>query len=739
MIAAEKNNTIAIKVAIAVPLSRVFDYLPGEDPDCYRPGSRVLVPFGRGSKVGIVLGSGEPSVDISRLKPVKALLDVEPLLSPDIVSLVEWASRYYHCPIGEAFSAALPVLLRKPGVSQPKPPLSYKITQAGINLDIDSLARAPVQSQLLQFIRDSKSSVTGGECRLFDARWSAPMKQLIAKGLVETTAQAYPLEKPRPVFALNDEQQAAATAINNKLNVFYPSLLYGVTGSGKTEVYIDVARRVIASGKQVLVLLPEIGLTPQLLSRVRSALACRVEVLHSGLNDTERLLAWQAAVSGEASVVIGTRSAVFTPMPKLGFIVVDEEHDGSLKQQDGFRYHARDLAMVRARKAQIPIVLGSATPALETLHNTDRGLLELHKIENRAGVAIDPVMTLVDSRGGEIENGLSRRLLAGMEEVLARGEQVIVFINRRGYAPVLMCEECGTMADCNNCDAHMTVHVRSGRLRCHHCGAENRIPSTCSACEAQADKLIRVGSGTERIDEFLSEKFPDYKVLRIDRDSTSRKGELQRHLMMAASGEAQILVGTQMLAKGHDFPNVTLVGIVDADRGLFGADFRSVEQMGQLIVQVAGRAGRAEKRGAVMVQSRNPEHPLLDKLLAEGYGSFAKYLLEERRQTAWPPFVHIALLRAEAEPPGVARNYLDEVRRMAGSEDINPQSAVMVLGPAHAPMERLAGRYRAQLLFVCSQRKPLHQLLSWLRVALEQLPSSRKVRWSLDVDPHDML
>lgn len=724
-------------MAIAVPLSRVFDYLPERDPKLYIAGARVLVPFGRGSRVGVVLGSGKPAIDIAKLKKIKTLMDPEPLLSADIVELIEWASNYYHCPVGEAFSAALPVLLRKPGGSRPTAPLSYQITAKGRDLDIATLARAPVQSQLLQFIRDSKSAVTGGECRLFDARWSSPMKQLIAKGLVETTTAQYPHQKPRPTFALNSEQQAAATAINNKLGEYYPSLLHGVTGSGKTEVYIDVARKVIANGRQVLVLLPEIGLTPQLLSRVRSALACRVEVLHSGLNDTERLLAWQAAVSGEASVVIGTRSAVFTPMPQLGFIVVDEEHDSSLKQQDGFRYNARDLAMVRARKANIPIVLGSATPALETLYNAERGLLDLHKIENRAGVAIDPLITLIDSRGGDIENGLSRRFLAGMKEVLGRGEQVIVFINRRGYAPVLMCEQCGTMVDCANCDAHMTVHVRSGRLRCHHCGAESRIPVKCGACEA--DKLLHVGSGTERIDEFLSDKFPDYTVLRIDRDSTSRKGELQRHLMMAASGEAQILVGTQMLAKGHDFPNVTLVGIVDADRGLFGADFRSVEQMGQLIVQVAGRAGRAEKRGVVMVQSRNPEHPLLEKLLAEGYGAFAAYLLQERQQASWPPYVHIALLRAEAEPPGVAHNYLEQVRQMAASEQINPQSAVLVLGPAHAPMERLAGRYRAQLLLVCSQRKPLHRLLSWLRGTLETLPSSRKVRWSLDVDPHDML
>lgn len=726
----------AIKVAVAVPLSRSFDYLPSGDASNYAAGARVLVPFGRSKKIGVVVGVGESDLPREKLKKVMELIDSTPLLSSDIVELIEWASAYYHCPIGEAYATALPVLLRKHQSRQPKEPLSYRITQAGIALDRSALARAPVQSQLLQFIKDSRSAVTGGECRLFDARWSTPMKQLIAKGLVEAIRAEYSSDKPAAIAELNEEQAIVANDVKAHLSDFYPVLLYGVTGSGKTEVYIDIAREVVQGGGQVLVLLPEIGLTPQLLSRVRAALACRVEVIHSGLNDSERLLAWQAAVKGEASVVIGTRSAVFTPMPKLGLIVVDEEHDGSLKQQDGFRYHARDLALVRARRAGIPVILGSATPALESLHLADKGQLTLHKIENRAADAQQPTLVLLDSRGADVENGLSQKLLHAMHDVLSRGEQVIVFINRRGYAPVLMCESCGTMADCHQCDAHMTVHARTGRLRCHHCGSERAVPHACSACEG--DKLLHVGSGTERVDEFLSEKFPDYKVLRIDRDSTSRKGELQRHLMMAASGEAQILVGTQMLAKGHDFPNVTLVGIMDADRGLFGADFRSVEQMGQLIVQVAGRAGRAEKRGRVLVQSRNPENPLLQNLLADGYSAFARQLLDERRQTYWPPYVHIALLRADAEMVGKARDYLEEVSRLA-IERCGSEGVVNVLGPAHAPMERLAGRYRAQLLFVSSQRKTLHQLLFWLRSLLETLPLSRKVRWSLDVDPHDMM
>jgi primosomal protein N' (replication factor Y) len=726
-----------VKVAIAVPLSRLFDYLPCGDILTFQPGARVLVPFGRGSRVGVVVGVGQSELPVEKLKPVRQLLDTTPVLSPDIVSLLEWSSSYYRCPVGEAFSAALPVALRKVGGVDPKPPVIYRITEAGLNTESEALKRAPVQQRLLAFIKDSESAVTGGECRLFDARWSGPMKQLISKGLVEETGVEFPVTPPPATRELNEEQDKATREIIAHFGSYYGALLNGVTGSGKTEVYIELAREQLLRGLQVLVLLPEIGLTPQLLSRVRSALQCRVEVMHSALNDSERLLAFRAASSGDAKIVIGTRSAVFVPMPDLGLIIVDEEHDGALKQQDGFRYHARDLAMVRARKADIPIVLGTATPSLESLHNVKCNRLALHELTQRAGGAVPPSLELVDSRGSETEKGLSRRLLKRMDAVLQRGEQVIVFINRRGYAPVLMCETCGAMADCLNCDAHMTVHAGTARLRCHHCGAERGVPTHCSSCES--DALIKVGSGTERVDEFLSEKFPDYKVLRIDRDSTSRKGELQRHLAMAASGEAQILVGTQMLAKGHDFPNVTLVGIMDADRGLFGADFRATEQMGQLIVQVAGRAGRADKPGTVLIQSRNPDHPLLQQLLHEGYNAFAGQLLEERSTTAWPPFVHIALVRADDTARGAAFDYLDHIRRFAIQESVNPEMKVDVLGPAHAPMERVAGRYRAQLLLLSDDRAALHRLLAPLRPTMEQLPESRKIRWSIDVDPHDML
>ena len=728
----DRNNVI--KVAVPVPLSQLFDYLPADPDTPVEAGMRVSVPFGPGKRVGFVVALGEADDPSRKLRSINAVLDRSPVVPADVIELLQWASRYYHHPLGDAVQAALPKLLRRERSVNVADPCQYVATEKGARACEKDFSRAPVQWRLLEYIRDATQGRTAVDGRLFDSRWSSVIKTLLAKGLVKEQQAVYKGEMPPPAFALNQEQTTAANAVREHLGQYYPVLLHGVTGSGKTAVYIDIARDVVSAGGQILFIVPEIGLTPQLLDRLKHALNCRVEVLHSGLNDTERMLAWQAAGNGEAQVLIGTRSAVFTPMPELGLIVVDEEHDGSLKQQDGFRYHARDLALLRGRDRQVPVVLGSATPALESLQNVARQQITVFRLLERAGGASKPAIALLDVRNGRLSNGVSERLQTHMQTVLSRGEQVIVFINRRGFAPVLMCEDCRAIFDCEHCDAHMTVHVRSGRVRCHHCGAEHPIPVKCSVCESAS--LAHVGAGTERVDEFLSQQFPEYRVLRIDRDVTSRKGELERRLAMVADGEADIIVGTQMLAKGHDFPNVTLVGILDADQGLFGSDFRSLEQMGQMIVQVAGRAGRADKPGRVIIQTRDPDHPLLQLLIDKGYDAFARQLLSERREAEWPPFARIALVRADAEVSQMARNFLVEVRDRATAFGTGP---VNVLGPAHAPMEKIAGRYRSQLLFSSQDRQALHRLLAWLRPALEQLPSSRKVRWSLDVDPHDML
>jgi len=532
---------------------------------------------------------------------------------------------------------------------------------------------------------------------------------------------------------LLEEQKLAVDAVSQSIGEFKPFLLHGVTGSGKTEVYLRLIDEVLSRGQQVLIMVPEISLTPQLMQRFERRISGCLVSLHSGLNDTQRMQNWLLASQGKADVVVGTRSSIFTPLPRLGMIVIDEEHDTSLKQQDGFRYHARDLALIRARDEQCPIVLGTATPSFETLYNAQQERFSLLRLRVRAGDAKPPQMALLDIRRRPLVEGISDRLLMAIETTLGEGGQALVFINRRGFAPTLLCNDCGACADCNRCDAHMTVHANRARLRCHHCGAERAMPQVCESCGSE--QLDRVGYGTERIAAALQEAFPESTIARIDRDSTRRKGELQKQLDRATRGEAQILVGTQMLAKGHHFPGVTLVGILDADRGLFGTDFRALEQMGQLIVQVAGRAGREKKQGKVLIQTRNPDNDMMKMLVSEGYDAFAQSALEERAQAFWPPYSYVALLRAEATDSGSPVRFLKQIRQLIDGYKLED---VFVLGPAPAPMERLGGRYRAQLLFQAGKRSGLNALLSMLNRSIPELEGAKRTRWSIDVDPVDL-
>ncbi|MCK5640042.1 MAG: primosomal protein N', partial [Gammaproteobacteria bacterium] len=507
----------------------------------------------------------------------------------------------------------------------------------------------------------------------------------------------------------------------------------GVTGSGKTEVYLRIIEEVLASGRQALVLVPEIGLTPQLVQRFQQRFPVPIALLHSGLNDTERLNAWLMARDGSAPIVIGTRSAVFTPLCKPGVIIVDEEHDASYKQHDGFRYSARDLAVMRGHLVQVPVLLGSATPSMESLHNTRSvryGLLELSK---RAGAASQPSIRLLDIRSQPMDEGLSDNLLQVMRRHLQQNGQILLFLNRRGYAPVLMCHDCGWVGKCQRCDAHLTLYAGQRRMRCHHCASERPVFSECPECKSH--ELHPVGQGTERVEQALQRNFPDTEIARIDRDSTRRKGSMEAMLERIHEGKTRILVGTQMLAKGHHFPGVTLVAILDCDQGLFSVDFRASERMAQLITQVAGRAGRAEKSGEVLIQTHHPEHPLLQCLIQQGYQGFSKAILAERQAAELPPFSHMALLRAEAVAADAAMTFLCEARDLAQAIDV---SDVDILGPVPAPMERRAGRFRAQLLLQATQRQDLQNLLSpWIQ-QLEGLKAGRKVRWSLDVDPYEM-
>jgi len=656
-----------MRIAIATPLRRCFDYLPpiGCNLSQIQPGVRVKIPFNHREEIGILLETvSQSEVPIEKLKTVIEIIDDNPLIPKEIFKLCQWAADYYHHSIGDVLFTAIPGLLRK------------------------------------------------------------------GKFWTKAIHSSTPVDNSVPIL-LNTEQQHALDTIN-KTHQFRVFLLDGITGSGKTEVYLQAIHEKLQQQKQVLVLVPEIGLTPQTIQRFRERFSDGVIALHSGLTEKQRLHAWMLAQSNETKIIIGTRSAIFSPFANLGLIIVDEEHDLSFKQQEGFRYHARDLAVMRAHTNNIPIILGSATPALETLHNAQQQRYQHLILSERAGNAQLPEIQILDICKQPIEEGLSSPLLTEMKRHLEAGDQVMLFLNRRGFSPVLMCHACGWAATCKRCDARMTLHQQPKRLHCHHCDTRTPVPMKCGAC---GDKeLITIGLGTERLETVLEKHFPQYAIARIDRDSTQRKGSMEKLLNSIQSGEKQILIGTQMLAKGHHFPNVTLVAIVDADGGFFSSDFRALERMGQLLLQVSGRAGRVEKKGKVIIQTHHPDHPLLHQLLHENYKTFAETLLQEREQAKLPPFTFFALFRAEALKADKAIAFLEKIKSIADSMG----SSVNLLGPIPAIMPKRAGRSRMQLLMQSQQRPVLQSFLKLLLPEVEKLSLKQRVRWSLDVDPVEM-
>jgi primosomal protein N' (replication factor Y) len=736
---------LILRIAIPSPLYKTFDYLPPPDcdPASLRPGVRVRVPFGRQRMVGFLLELAEDSaLDPGLLRPAEAVLDTEPALPADALALLNWAQRYYHHPPGEVFATALPVLLRQGEPAAP-PRISplWRITPAGhvALAEVATLRRAPAQRLLLEHLAQCPDGAEAEALRPLVHASPATLRVLREKGWVELIAPPPPSSEPAAVAAapiqpliLNAAQAAAIATVAAELDRFGVFLLEGITGSGKTEVYLRLIETVLAQGRQALVLTPEIGLTPQLLARFRERLPGPLAVLHSGLSDRERLNAWLLARNGNARVIVGTRSAIFAPLQAPGLLIIDEEHDASFKQQDGFRYHARDLAVIRARQLGIPVILGSATPALESINNAQSGRYRLLQLPERVGGGSPPPIEILDVRRQPLTEGLSPPLLARIRLHLDRNEQVLLFLNRRGFAPVLFCHECGWLSQCRHCDARMTLHLRRQRLICHHCGDDREIDPACPICGSV--DLRPVGQGTERLETALRREFPTVGIARMDRDSTRRRGSLETLLTDIQSGDSRLLIGTQMLAKGHHFPEVTLVGIVDADQGLYGVDFRSSERMAQLILQVAGRAGRADKPGTVIIQTHHPDHPLLRTLASQGYPAFAEAALAERREAQLPPFAHQALLRAEAVDAERATAFLKAARALA--EPI--ADGLELLGPAPAPMERRAGRYRAHLLLQAARRPDLHRFLDrWVTELWAQRPD-RQVRWALDVDPTEL-
>jgi primosomal protein N' (replication factor Y) (superfamily II helicase) len=728
-----------LRVALDTPLRRLFDYLPPREAGhAPLPGARVRVPFGRQRLVGVIQSLADSSeLPREKLKPIFEVIDAEPVIDTRVLELLEFAAQYYHHAPGEVIAAALPRLAREGAASRAATERWFASAAGTAALADGGLGRAPRQREILAALTGTADGISAATLSERFADWRTPMRALVSRGFATSAEFADEPGAAGPDLvgqggpALSPEQASAVQAVDAAAGRFTPFLLYGITGSGKTEVYLHTTEHALRRQRRVLVLVPEIGLTPQLVARFRDRFTVPVAVLHSALTDSERLAAWRQCVSGEARIVLGTRSAVFAPAADLGLIIVDEEHDPSFKQHEsGFRYSARDLAIFRAQRAGVPIVLGSATPSLETLQNVAAGRFTRLSLPRRAGQALPPRAAVIDLREHAVRQGISTPAVEAIQRHLADDGQVLVYINRRGYSPTLACTACGWIAPCRDCDARLTVHLAASRLRCHHCGADAPLPEQCPQC----GYVVRhVGQGTERVEETLAGLFPDMPIARLDRDVVRKRGDLESVVGRIASGEARILVGTQMVTKGHDFPSVTLVVVLNADQGLFSTDFRAPERVAQTVIQVAGRAGRGTKPGEVLIQTEYPEHPLLKALLAEGYDGFAYTALAEREAAGWPPFAHVAALRASASELATAVNFLREARRLA-----RHQPGVKLLGPAPAAMAKRAARYHAQVLVEARERAPLHRLLGEWLPKVDGIKAPRDLRWSLDVDPLEL-
>ena len=727
-----------LKVALPLPLPGLFDYVPKDDiaVDQDWIGCRVQVPFGTRELVGWVSAIGVTETLPEALKPILQRLDRTPVMTAELLQTLRWTAQYYQAPLGEVLSTAVPALLREGKAPPDVCVYAWQLTAEG-QAGIDSLRRTGKPQALAMRLRTGAlpeallDSDTPG--------WRGSMRSLQARAWVERIAlnrsemAGTKPEEEGP--ALNADQAACVQALKASAG-FGVHLIEGVTGSGKTEIYIQAVRDCLARGRQAMVLVPEIGLTPQTLARFRARLPAPVHVLHSNLSDGDRAQAWTAMAEGIGRVLLGTRSAVFTPMPEAGLVIVDEEHDSSYKQQDGFHYHARDVAVLRAKSLNVPVLLGSATPSLESWHNTDVGRYQRHRLPERAGAAKPPTVRITDIRKIRLQHGLSQSMLDGIAACLNDGGQALVFKNRRGYAPALLCHDCGFTAQCPRCDTALTLHAGQRRLHCHHCGHQKPKPPACPDCGSLA--LQPQGFGTERLEEALTAAFPEFPCIRVDSGTTRRRDGLAGQLSEIGDG-AGILVGTQILAKGHDLPNLRFVGVVGVDESLFSSDFRAHEKLSQLLIQVAGRAGRADKPGQVLIQTHHPDHPLLADLLAGGYPEFARKALEERRLADLPPFTHMALLRAESVHSEAARHFLEEVTALVDARRRELKLAVHSSGVLPAGMPRRAGRYRWQLVLNAMQRSSLQSLLAAVHDDVHALKSSRKVRWSFDVDPSDFL
>jgi len=726
-----------IQVAVPVPLRQLFTY---QHTRSLNSGVRVEVPFGPRTLVGVVVGTQDPAdIDnIDKIKPLNRVIDNEPVIAPVLLKMAHWLWQYYHHAPGEVMHAMLPVPLRKGEAATPSAQRYLQLSDEGRQTDSDTLTRAPKQHACFMALKH-------GQLLAVEARKQyspSAVKSLLQKALIEEVDQVpeftpfgYLAQMQIGQTPVPDKEQAVAiAALNQQHNKFVISLLEGVTGSGKTEVYLQAIAPLLEAKQQVLILVPEIGLTPQTVARFEKRFSIPVGVLHSQLTDAARLLVWQRARAGELGIVIGTRSAIFTPFKHLGMIIVDEEHDESFKQQDGLRYHARDLAAMRAKEHRIPLLLGSATPALESLNNALTGRYTHLQLTRRAGGAQSTQQHLLDARDQPFHYGITEGLLTIMRQHVNAGNQVLVFVNRRGFAPAMLCHHCGETVMCKRCDKPYTVHKAQNRLQCHHCAGTRAMPRQCEACHSH--ELVTAGTGTEQVEQGLARLFPDAKQVRIDSDTVRGKDKLHNTLDAINRQEYQILVGTQILSKGHHFPHVTLVAVLDCDGALFSADFRAAEKLAQLVTQLAGRAGRASKPGEMWLQTHNPHHPLLQDLVNNGYSHFARHALLERKAAALPPFISQIIIRAEATDSALAFGFLQQCKTqlLMPMDNIEGPS---VGGPFPCLMEKRQGRYRFMLVCNHAKRGPLHATLRRALPYMQALPEGAKVRWSVDIDPTD--
>ncbi|AKO30632.1 primosomal protein N' [[Haemophilus] ducreyi] len=733
-----------VRVALAVPLNCYFDYLLLPNMAVVK-GARVQVPFGQQIKVGIVVDlPSTTDIPQSKLKPIHAVLDHQAIFDPEIWQLLHWAASYYHAAIGEVLASALPVKLRNGDAAEYVENDYFRVTELGQQrLVSPENKRSKKQYDLLSRLAEI-AGFFEKPAGVSPSVWKALLeKGYLAKVVPTCQRKSWqqslanrPLVNSQSRLVLNQQQTLVVSRLNACQN-FETFLLNGITGSGKTEVYLQVIEQILKQDKQVLVLVPEIGLTPQMVNRFKTRFNVEIDVLHSNINETMRLKVWLKAKNGESAIVIGTRSALFTQFQRLGLIIIDEEHDHSFKQQEGWRYHARDVAIFRAKCLNIPIILGSATPSLESVYNVKNGKFTQLLLSTRAGNAEIAQQQLIDLKTQRITAGLSDRLLMLMQTHLQKGNQVMLFLNRRGFAPVLLCHECGWICECDACEKPYTYHQKQRVLRCHHCASQRVIPRQCGYCGST--NLITTGIGTEQLEQLLSEYFPTYQISRIDRDSTGRKGALEHHLNAIQTGKSQILIGTQMLAKGHHFPNVTLVALVNVDSALFSTDFRAEERLAQLYLQVAGRAGRAEKTGEVVLQTHYPDHPLLKCLLKDGYNAFAEEALKMRQVMALPPFTAQVLFRATGKQSDKVEHLLQNLTAYFQHKSVELGiEGIQISPPFSAIVAKKAGYYRWLLLIQHQSRSAIQQLLNVFDQEKSALNLPANIRLSLDVDPYDM-